>query len=96
MADKGLYFAALEVGEVPKEFYQENGQREIEYTQNLIHSGKIKYLLVSKNRRHLHITFEVADEAELQLLLDGFPLKPYFTINYHEVIDLAETVRGKK
>jgi muconolactone delta-isomerase len=95
MAENTLYFVQLDVGDVPKEFYQENGQREIDYTQQLIRSGKIKYLLVSRNRRHSHITFEVADEAELQGLLDGFPLKQYFTISFHEVMDLAEMVRSQ-
>ena len=95
MADTLLYFVELEVGEVPRDFYQENGQKEIDYTRELIHSGKIKYLLVSKNRRHSYITFNVADENELQNLLDGFPLKPYFTISHKEVMDLAEMVRSK-
>lgn len=94
MSDKTLFFVDLEVGEVPKSFYQENGQKEIDYTRGLINDGKIKYLMVSKNRRHNMITFEVNDEAELKELLEGFPLRPYFTINYKEVIDMAEMVRN--
>lgn len=95
MAESTLYFVDLEVGEVPKAFYQENGQKEIDYTRELIHSGKIKQLLVSKNRRHSMITFAVCDQEELNSLLDGFPLKPYFTINHREVMDLAEMVRSQ-
>lgn len=95
MAESTLYFVDLEVGEVPKAFYQENGQKEIDYTRELIHSGKIKHLLVSKNRRHSMITFAVCDQEELNSLLDGFPLKPYFTINHREVMDLAEMVRSQ-
>ncbi len=94
MAEPTLYFVDLEVGEVPKEFYQENGQKEIDYTRELIHSGKIKHLLVSKNRRHSMITFAVDNEEELNKLINGFPLKPYFTINTREVMDLAELVRS--
>lgn len=96
MPDSTLYYTQLDVGEVPKDFYQENGQREIEYTQGLIRSGKIKHLLVSKNRRHSHITFAVSGETELLEILDGFPLKPYFSTSYHEVMDLAEMVRAKQ
>ena len=95
MAEPTLYFVDLEVGEVPKDFYQKNGQKEIDYTRELIHSGKIKHLLVSKNRRHSMITFAVTNVEELNLLIDGFPLKPYFTINYREVMDLAEMVRSQ-
>lgn len=93
MTDKKLFFVDLEVGDVPKEFYQENGQREIDYTRNLIHAGVIEYLLVSKNRRHSYITFEVTDEQALEQYLDGFPLKPFFTIHHKEVMDLAEMVK---
>ncbi len=50
MAEPTLYFVDIEVGEVPKAFYQENGQKEIDYTRELIHSGKIKQLLVSFKR----------------------------------------------
>ena len=95
MAEPILYFVDLEVGEVPKDFYQKNGQKEIDYTRELIHSGKIKHLLVSKNRRHSMIAFAVSSVEELNSLIDGFPLKPYFTINYREVIDLAEMVRSQ-
>ena len=95
MTETILYFVDLEVGEVPKDFYQENGQKEIDYTRELIHSGKIKHLLVSKNRRHSMIAFAVSNVEELNSLIDGFPLKPYFTINYREVIDLAEMVRSQ-
>ena len=95
MAEPILYFVDLEVGEVPKDFYQKNGQKEIDYTRALIHSGKIKHLLVSKNRRHSMIAFAVSSVEELNSLIDGFPLKPYFTINYREVIDLAEMVRSQ-
>jgi muconolactone delta-isomerase len=95
MAEPILYFVDLEVGEVPKDFYQKNGQKEIDYTRELIHSGKIKHLLVSKNRRHSMISFAVSGVEELNSLLDGFPLKPYFTINYREVMDLAEMVRSQ-
>jgi muconolactone delta-isomerase len=95
MAEPTLYFVDLEVGEVPKDFYQENGKKEIAYTRELIHSGKIKHLLVSKNRRHSMITFAVDSEDELNNLINGFPLKPYFTINSREVIDLAEMVRSQ-
>lgn len=95
MSERKLYFVDLAVGDVPKDFYQANGQKEIDYTQALINNGKIKYLLVSKNRRHSMITFDVADENELQELLQGFPLRQYFTISYKEVIDLAHMVRSK-
>lgn len=90
-----LYFVDLEVGEVPKEFYQGNGKKEINHTRELIRSGKIKHLLLSKSRRRSMITFAVSSLEELNSLHDGFPLKPYFTINYREVMDLAEMVRSQ-
>jgi muconolactone delta-isomerase len=95
MSGPTLFFVDLHVGDVPKAFYQENGQKEIDYTRSLITNGKIKYLLVSKNRRNSMITFCVDDEHELNKLLEGFPLRAFFTINHKEVIDLAETVRAE-
>ena len=96
MSDKQVYLVELEVGDVPKDVYKKRGQEEIAYTQKLVQDGTIKNLVVTKNRRKSWFTIEVPNQEALQSILEGFPLKEYFTLNQHEVIDLVAAIKSGK
>lgn len=89
-----LYMVTLQVGEVPKAFYQEHGPRDITYTRGLMEAGSVIEMFVSMNRREIWMTIAAEDEAALKQITDGFPMSPYLTVDYREVMNLGAQVRS--
>jgi len=89
-----LYMVTLQVGDVPKEFYQEHGPRDIAYTRALIDAGTVVEMFVSMNRRQIWLAIRAADEVALKQITDGFPMSPYLTVEQREVMNLGAQVRS--
>ncbi len=92
--ERKLYLVTLQVGDVPKAFYQEHGPRDIVYTRALIDDGTVSEMFVSMNRREIWMAIRAKDTDALKVITDGFPMSPYLTVEQREVMNLGAQVRS--
>ncbi len=94
MSDTQLFQMIMTLKPVPKEVVMQKGQAEDAYAQKQIAEGKIQNFFVSEDHKHYWITFAVKDEAELNVIVRGFPLHDYFDYSVVKVMDIAALVKS--